>query len=53
MDNIYYLRRNSRPEVFYKKGALRNFTKYYRLKPATLLKKRLIKENYIKRVKRI
>ena len=43
--------RNSHPEVFYKKGVLRNFAKFtgkylcqilfFRLKPATLLKKRL------------
>ena len=32
--------KSSRPEVFYKKGVLRNFTKVA-CRPATLLKKRL------------
>ena len=32
---------SSRPDVFCKKGVLRNFTKFRGLRPATLLKKRL------------
>ena len=44
--NLYFtIFRTSRPEVFCKKGVLRNFTKFTRkhlcLRPATLLKKRL------------
>ena len=41
------INRSSRPEVFYKKGVLRNFAKFtgkhlcQSLRPATLLKKRL------------
>ena len=39
----YGLGRSNRPEVSCKKGVLRNFTKFTgkRLRPATLLKKRL------------